>query len=381
MIPGIKTPGIIIPGVIIPFGKNALYSRMKHFILLLLLAVSTGSFAQKAPVVTSFYYFTGTIDKYPVTFLLHRTNYDFSGCYYYNSSVSPIELSGKMDKKGFLKLKHEGNDSKNNEHIEGVFKDTSFAGTWESKGKMLNVRVTESIDPSLLRFDYIWTPGERKLVKKPEYLSHIDEISWEGKSVWPAANSTHPATQLVREVIREMFGEKASNEAIGPIMIRQKNAFLSVPDDSLEMYMESAATEVAYVDARILSLSQSWYNFAGGAHGMHGTSYENIDLKNTRRLTLSDIIDTLTAKPAMEKILEKEFRKNFPFEEGEKLKDVLLVEKIEPTENFMLTAKGIGFQYDPYEIAAYAYGPIFIYITFKEIQSYLKPEFKKLVGL
>ena len=47
----------------------------------------------------------------------------------------------------------------------------------------------------------------------------------------------------------------------------------------------------------------------------------------------------------------------------------------------MLTAKGIGFQYDPYEIAAYAYGPIFIYITFKEIQSYLKPEFKKLVGL
>jgi hypothetical protein len=218
-------------------------------------------------------------------------------------------------------------------------------------------------------------------VKKPEYLSHIDEISWEGKSVWPAAHSTHPATQLVKEVIREMFGEKASNEAIGPIMIRQKNAFLSVPDDSLEMYVEGASTEVAYADARILSLSQSWYNFAGGAHGMHGTSYQNVDLQHARRITLSDIIDTLSAKPALEKILEKAFRKNFPFEEGEKLKDVLLVEKIEPTENFMLTAKGIGFQYDPYEIAAYAYGPIFIYITFKEIQSYVKPEFKKLVGL
>lgn len=354
---------------------------MKHFILLLLLAISTGSFAQKAPVVTRFYHFTGTIDKYPVTFLLHRTNNDFTGSYFYQSSASPIALWGKLDKKGMLTLKHESNDSKTSELIEGSFKDSMFSGTWQAKGKTLSFRVTESNDPTLLRFDYIWTSGERKLVKKPAYLSHIGEISWEGKSVWPVANSKHPATQLVQQAIREMLGEKTSIEAIGPIMIRQKNAFLSVADDSLEMYMESAATEVAYVDARILSLSQSWYNFAGGAHGMHGTSYENIDLKNTRRLTLSDIIDTLTAKSAMEKILEKEFRKNFPFEEGEKLKDVLLVEKIEPTGNFMLTAKGIGFQYDPYEIAAYAYGPIFIYITFKEIQSYLKPEFKKLVGL
>jgi hypothetical protein len=176
---------------------------MKHFILLFLLAGSIGSFAQKAPVITRFYYFTGTIDKYPATFLLHRVNDDFSGSYYYHSSASPIELSGKMDKKGFLKLQHSSNDEKSNEQIEGIFKDSTFSGTWQSKGKMLSFRVALSKDPALVPFDYIWTPGDRKLVKKPEYLSHIDEISWEGRSVWPTANSTHPATQLVQQVIRD----------------------------------------------------------------------------------------------------------------------------------------------------------------------------------
>jgi hypothetical protein len=354
---------------------------MKQFILLFLLAGSMGSFAQKAPVVTKFYYLAGTIDKYPVTFLLHRINDDFSGSYYYHSSASPIELLGKIDKKGFLVLKHESNDSKSNEHIEGVFKDSSLSGTWQSKGKTLNFRVAATNDNELANFEYIWTEGDRKLVKKPAYLSFLEEISWEGRSVWPATNSKHPATSLIQQTIRELYGEKNSTETIGAIMIGQKNKFLSVPDDSLELFSETVTTEIAFADAKFLCLQQSWSTFGGGAHGNYGTNYQNIDLKNIRILTLSDIVDTVTAKRALEKLLEKEFRKNFQFEVGEKLQDVLLVEKISPTENFMLTAKGIGFNYDPYEIAAYAYGPIFIYITFKEIQSYLKPEFKKLVGL
>ena len=227
---------------------------MKYLAAILLLSASIAGHAQKAPVITRFYYFTGTIDKYPVTFLLHRANEDFSGRYYYNSSASPIELYGKIDKKGFLQLKHEGNDSKNNELIEGAFKDTSFSGTWQSEGKMLSFRVSESKDNAMPRFDFIWTEGERKVLKKPEYLTHMSEISWDGKSVWPAANSTHPAAPLVQQVVREMFGAKNSNEPIGPIMLRQKNAFLKVPDDSLEMYSESAVAEVAYADARILCL-------------------------------------------------------------------------------------------------------------------------------
>lgn len=166
---------------------------MKHFILLLLLAGAIGSFAQKAPVVTRFYYFRGTIDKFPVTFLLHRTNDDFTGSYFYQISASPIALWGKLDKKSMLTLKHESNDSKTSELIEGNFKDSVFSGTWQAKGKTLSFRVTESNDPSLLRFDYIWTSAKGNSSKN----QHTCRISVK----FPGKENRYgpPPTQSIRQ--------------------------------------------------------------------------------------------------------------------------------------------------------------------------------------
>jgi hypothetical protein len=354
---------------------------MKHFIFWLLLVAATGSQAQKAAPTTRFYLMTGKIDKYPVTFLLHRINSDFSGVYYYHSSASPIGVSGKIGKDGILKLQHFARDEKNNENIEGDFKDNNFSGTWQSKGKTLTIQVSEQKEGNPLQFDYIWTEGTKKLKNKPEHLSHIDGISYEGRSVWPVANSNHPANQKLQQVIRALFGVKEGSDEVGQIMLRRKNKFLATPEDSIELYEESDALDVAYVDDKLISFSQTWSNYGGGAHGNYGIQYFNVDLKNIKEITLADIMDTLAAKSTVEKLLEKAFRKDFPFDEGETLKDVLFDEKITATENFMLTSKGITFNYEPYEIAAYAYGQIALYISYKDLQPYLKPGFKKLVGL
>ena len=356
---------------------------MKPFAFLLLLAASIGSYAQKAEPdpVTRFYYLSGTIDKYPVTFLLHRINEEFSGGYYYHSSGTPIDIAGKLDKTGLLTLNHLANDENNNEVIEGVFKDSSFSGTWQSKGKMLSFRVAEAKDNSALQFDYIWTHGTRKIKDKPSHMSHLEGLSYEARTIWPAAGSKHPSKELIQQNIRILYSEKNSSEEIGKILIRNKNKFLNIPEDSIDLYELVEAVSIDYADARIICMSQMWHTYSGGAHGMYGNSYVNLDLVNNRRISLSDIIDTVAAKSTVEKMLEQQFRKNFPFEEGEKLKDVLMVEKIPITENFMLTGKGIGFNYDPYEIAAYAYGQIFLIIPYKDLRSYLKPDFKKLMGL
>lgn len=353
---------------------------MKHIVFLLLLITTAGQ-AQKAAPITRVYIMTGKIDKYPVTFLLHRINNDFTGDYYYHSSATPIGLGGKIGKDGVLKLIHFAHNEKNNETIEGSFTENSFSGTWQSKGKTLTMEVTATKEGTPLQFDYIWTEGAKKLKKKPAYLSHIDEITYEARAVWPTANSTHPAKQKLQQVIRALYGVKDGSEEVGQIMLRRKNKFLATPEDSIELYEESDAVDVAYLDDKIISLAQSWSNYGGGAHGNYGSQYYNVDLKNIRELKLADVMDTLAAKSTVEKLLEKAFRKNFPFDEDQTLKDVLFDEKIKPTENFMLTSKGITFNYEPYEIAAYVYGQIALYISYKELQAYLKPEFKKLMGL
>src|SRR5689334_1719601 len=108
----------------------------KTFVHLMLLLGFYTVHAQKsspAPVITRYMQLTGTIDKYPVTFHLYRINNNFTGCYYYNSAEQPIEISGSIDNNRFLKLTHSSEDGK--EVLEGVFKDSSFSGTWSFKGK------------------------------------------------------------------------------------------------------------------------------------------------------------------------------------------------------------------------------------------------------
>ena len=354
---------------------------MKHFILILVLAASFNAYAQK-PAVTRFYQLTGNIDKYPVTFLLHRINEDFTGTYYYHSSGTPMDIAGKLEKDGSLKLIYLANDEANNEIIQGSFKDSVFSGTWQSNGKMLTMRVAQPKEAPPIGFDYIWTHGARKITNKEQHLQHIDEYNYDGRAVWPVAGSTHPATKVIQQTIRESLGGKNTSDEPGKILLAHKNQYMNpqTEDDSL-FYEISEAVDIVYADNRLLVLANSSFSYTGGAHGNYGTSYDNVDLQRGRKLTLNDVMDSSAASKTVEKLLAKEFVRKFPLDEDQKLRDVLLVEKIELTQNFMLTGKGIAFNYTPYEIAAYAYGQIVLFIPYKVIAAYLKPEFKKLMGL
>ena len=57
------------------------------------------------------------------------------------------------------------------------------------------------------------------------------------------------------------------------------------------------------------------------------------------------------------------------------LSNKLFENSVESTSNFCITPKGILFLYNPYEIAAYAYGEIELFIPFSEIKSVVNPKF------
>ncbi|OQP49304.1 hypothetical protein A4H97_28605 [Niastella yeongjuensis] len=357
---------------------------MKHiYILLLILGCVTVTRAQtgkQAPVVTRYYYLTGTIDKYPVTLHLYRFNENFSGYYYYNSTEEAIDITGTLGKDRFLKLTHNNNEGQEIEVLSGSFKDSSFSGTWAYKGKLLPFRAALKKDSSGLNFDYVYVFGEKKLPKE-EYGR--TELAYTASSIWPVATSTHPATNLIKQVIYAAFGEKPSQEDIGKVLIRQKNAALNTArkEDDPVTYDEANTVQVAYRNDKLLTISHFNYADGGGAHGNYGTGYINIDLIHNRKLALSDVLDTLSCAKTLRVLLEKKFRAAYEVKPTEKLSDYLFDNEISPTENFMLTSRGIGFQYNPYAIGSYAMGEIRLYIPFKELAGCLKPEFKKLVGM
>jgi len=366
---------------------NLQLHRMKQiFILLCILGSLQTAFAQKAtaPVITRYYVFTGTIDKYPVTLHLYRINDKFSGSYYYNSTGEAIEISGDMDKNRFLKLTHEYYDQESNvtEILSGNFRDSTFSGTWSYKGKLLPFRVSQQKDNSGLTFDYIYTSGSKKLPKGEEY--NRTEIGYDAATIWPTPASTQTATRLVKQIIYEAFGEKDGQGEIGKIMLKEKNATLNTSpqkeDESIDYYI-GRKIKVAYQNEKLLTISNFLYVDGGGAHGNYGISYTCVDLVNNRKLDITDVLDTLACRETLRTLLVKKFRAAYHVKNEEKTSEYLFHDDIPVSGNFSLTAKGIGFHYDPYEIGPYALGAVSIYISFKELNGYLKLEFKKLNGI
>lgn len=348
---------------------------MRHiYILLFILGGVTTTLAQTskpAPVITRYYCFTGNIDKYPVTFHLYRVNDKFSGSYYYNSSEEAIDISGDLDKDHFLKLTHSDAEGNTTEVLSGNFKDSTFSGTWSYKSKLLAFRVSTKNNNSGLNFDYIYTHGEKKLPKE-EYGR--TELTYEAAAVWPVAGSQHPATNLIKQLITAEFDEKSSGGEIGKVMTKQKNEILNPvrKEDESITYELYKGVQVIYLSEKLLTLSSSTYIDGGGAHPNNYTFFQCVDLVHNRKLAITDVLDTLTNRTTLQTLLEKKFRT---------ARDYLFSNIIPVGQNIILTSKGIGFHYNPYEVGTYAEGDVYLSLTFKELDSCLTLEFKKLIGL
>ncbi|HTD93011.1 MAG TPA: DUF3298 domain-containing protein, partial [Chitinophagaceae bacterium] len=136
---------------------------------------------------------------------------------------------------------------------------------------------------------------------------------------------------------------------------------------------------ILYRSMGLLTLASTNYSYTGGAHGNYGTAYFSIDLGSRKEIKLADVITAAGKKP-LAGLIEKFFRRDFKLSASQPLSEAgLFGDKIEPTENFFLTGKGIGFGYQPYEIGPYAMGEIVVFIPFTELVGLLNPAFRKFV--
>jgi hypothetical protein len=123
--------------------------------------------------------------------------------------------------------------------------------------------------------------------------------------------------------------------------------------------------------------SQYYYN--GGAHGINGSSYICIDVKEKKVWHLHDVLALDT--PKLSSLLETAARKTFALKPTDTLSLTLSVDTIPVTGSIIISDCGITFHYDPYEIACYAMGDVSLYLSYAQLGEMLKPEFKKRMNL
>ena len=115
--------------------------------------------------------------------------------------------------------------------------------------------------------------------------------------------------------------------------------------------------------------------YTGGAHGMYSNFYYTIDLSDWHRIVLDDLFQPQSLDEVNHTIL-KQLLKKLDLTEPDSLLELgyFDTEDITATENFYLTDTGICWVYNPYEIACYATGQVFIEVPFQALESYFLPE-------
>ena len=357
--------------------KQFVFSFLFTFSLSLLFL--TSAFCQNN---TDYCHFTGTINgNLPIAMDLTQNGKIYSGSYYYTKYNLPINLEGKVNAKGEIELVVMDNEGKKIEFIVGKINQNTFIGNWynKDKSKKLPVSVIEDYSKSI-SFNFFSVKDSIKLFKNKKNSPQgvfSDEII-EVKQVPQGSNLSK-----IKELVRKQQKITTSQTPKQIIENNKKSFFKEYIDlnkDQEEEYLYAAnwsnenTASIVFNDNYFATLSFSNYQFSGGAHGMYGESYLVIDIKNSEKITLNSIFDKTSLSILEKRILKKAYIYTSS-ENATSLQDAgYLVDKIPPTENFSLTALGITFVYQPYEIAPYAAGLPTFSFTWDELKDIIKAD-------
>lgn len=336
-----------------------------------------------ARAITWYKVMTGVIDKYPVSMYLFCLDGGVSGYYYYESSGVPIPVSGEWA-AGNLHLWAPG-DRRGQEFFVGALTDSSYTGSWSIGAQSFPFQLrTIPRDSGYVPFDYVWVKGAQKRPKRNQDVTIDDGPTYEVSTVWPS-DSAAVSGLLKQDIFRLLDLPLQKGTTAGQALIKSRNIFLTNSSrdvsENQPSYEYKATLNVLYQTSRVLSLNMTEYSFTGGAHGNTREVYYCYDLQSGRRLNIGDVIDTLHYSRAMSALLEQQYRTNNQIPADTRLGESLSQDTIPLNGNFYLTGKGIGFEYNPYEIAPYVLGGISFFFPYSQVMPFLQPSFKRLMDL
>jgi hypothetical protein len=128
---------------------------------------------------------------------------------------------------------------------------------------------------------------------------------------------------------------------------------------------------VTYNSNYILCLEYLDYVYSGGAHGMTNLSYDIFNLKTGKTLDFHDFFMEGSSEKLTE-ILTLQIRSDKQIPDSIPLtKAGYFIDKIKPGNNIYMNGSGIGFVYNPYEIAPYSTGITNIFIDYNQLAGLL----------
>lgn len=132
--------------------------------------------------------------------------------------------------------------------------------------------------------------------------------------------------------------------------------------------------EVVFNERHLICVRESLYTYTGGAHGYDQYTHHVFSLISGERLTLQDVIKPGYKVPFIARGRLDLLRQGGCTPEQRLDEAGLQRDELPLNNNWWIDARGLGFHYNPYEIACYARGMVRFQITWEQLQPWLDPD-------
>jgi hypothetical protein len=316
----------------------------------------------------------GTLNnEIEVQMKLTRDGKNLTGTYFYENVREPLELTGTIEKDGTCKITETSGDQQtglfkgrlSGEELGGLT-TLRFEGTWSKPSG------EKALPFALKEQRFVISGGLVNLVAK--------EKKEENKKAHYEYEASYPQLDGVKDAKTDGFNKAVLNMINAHVSRFKKDApesfDASNPDGQPSGLWIDYDVTMANDDLISVVFNESEYE-SGAAHPNSFSTTLNYDLKNGKEIKLRDLFNPSanylqTISTQCMRILTAKLKKLEAFSE-ENVKEGT-APKAENFQSWNITRKGLLFNFDPYEVAAYALGPQEALISYENLQAVLKKD-------
>jgi hypothetical protein len=331
----------------------------------------------------------GKIDQYQISMFLTVTNQteqdgtlrsSIKGIYYYDRIGEPIEVYGQIV-NGEFSLTEYANSPKDEHTIAFRAKGNNYTGTWihaQTKKRLL-LSLAEVTNENLsLSFEHYLAEDCANKQKNMERLkndpSYKDSITFTDTICCVhelSALKILGTTKEVKALNQVILNRLTQMDTFQIALASKYKTFAEYgatieSGDEISFYDQTEDISMFYSDKQKLIVKFYFTSYAGGAHPNSYESFLNFDKQTGKIQLLENAINTKQNQKLVKDLIKKKLEQQglwtstwFAEEEGSMAVTI--------PDAYALLPSGILFQYNPYEAAPYAAGPIQIFLKYSEM--------------
>ncbi len=331
-------------------------------------------------IVTETKHFKGSIgNTLDLQMKLIKTGELLNGHYSYQKIGKPITLRGSVQKDGNVMLSEFDSTGKQTGEFRGVWtvdKDEGLIKIGGNWSKPQGEKGSDKLTAFSLTEEPIFFTGDVEFVNKQIKESN-KKLMYEIDANYPQiTGSSNPNAEKLNQILRLFVARKVAEFRKE---MQPKEDEEPRPEGSMGSDM-NVAYSIALAQDDLVSIEfdiGSYYQ--GAAHPNSYSEVVNYDLKNGRQLKLADLFKSgakylqVISNHCIEDLNKQAKAKGADsmLEEGSIRSGAAPTSK--NYESWTITRKGLGINFDSYQVAPYAAGPQFVLVPYSAIKEHVDP--------